>query len=254
MRFASLGSGSRGNAALVQAGETCVLLDCGFSVRELENRCRQLEVDPAAIDAVLVTHEHGDHIKGVGALARKYGMPVWMTHGTWRNGSCGNIPQLRLFSAHSPCFAIGGLEIMPYAVPHDAREPSQFTFQHGSLRLGVLTDCGSLTPRMVEALAGVDALLLECNHDPVMLANGPYPPRLQARVGGDFGHLSNAQAAQLLSCIDHHRLQHLLLAHLSEKNNHPELAAAAICAVDSDLAQRLTLLQQARCSAWFELR
>ncbi|HHH12658.1 MAG TPA: MBL fold metallo-hydrolase, partial [Thiolapillus brandeum] len=134
MRFASLGSGSRGNATLVQAGGTCLLVDCGYSVREFEARCAELEVEPDAIDALLVTHEHGDHLKGVGALARKYRLPVWMTHGTFRSGRCGDIPELHLFGTHASSFRIGGIEVAPYAVPHDAREPSQFVFSHEDRR------------------------------------------------------------------------------------------------------------------------
>lgn len=253
MRFASLGSGSRGNATLVQAGETCLLVDCGFSVREFEERCADLGVTPAGIDAVLVTHEHGDHVKGVGALARRYGMPVWMTHGTFRNARCGDIPDLCLFGIHTPPFEIGDIEVTPYAVPHDAREPSQFTFRHGERRFGMLTDAGSVTPHMVAVLGALDGLLLECNHDLQMLRNGPYPPRLQARVGGDYGHLSNEQSASLLSGIDSGRLQHLVLGHLSEKNNHPELAEAAVIAACPHLGERISILAQQTSSSWFPL-
>ncbi len=253
MRFASLGSGSRGNATLVQAGETCLLVDCGYSLREFESRCRELGVEAGAIDALLVTHEHGDHLKGVGALARRHGLPVWMTHGTFRNGRCGDIPDLHLFGSHTPCFRIGEIEVRPYTVPHDAREPSQFVFRHRDRRLGLLTDAGSITPHMSAVLDGVDALLLECNHDRGMLLEGPYPPSLKARVGGDYGHLSNDQAAQLLAGIDHGRLQHLVLGHLSEKNNHPELAQAAMLKVSEALEAVLSLLSQDRCSGWLTL-
>lgn len=251
MRFASLGSGSRGNATLVQAGGTCLLVDCGYSVREFEARCAELEVDPDAIGALLVTHEHGDHLKGVGALARKYRLPVWMTHGTFRSGRCGDIPELHLFGTHTSSFRIGGIEVAPYAVPHDAREPSQFVFSHEGRHLGLLTDAGSITPHMVAALDGVDALLLECNHDRRMLQEGPYPPSLRSRVGGSFGHLSNAQAGELLASIDCGRLQHLVLGHLSEKNNHPELARAAVLEGREGLEPVLSVLRQDLCSDWF---
>ena len=253
MQFASLGSGSRGNATLIRAGATCLLVDCGFSLREFEERCGELGVEPGEIDAVLVTHEHGDHVRGVGALARRYRMAVWMTHGTFRNARCGEIPDLRLFGIHTPPFVVGDVEVTPYAVPHDAREPSQFTFRHRQRSFGMLTDAGSITPHMIEVLDGVDALLLECNHDPRMLSNGPYPPRLQARVGGSYGHLSNAQAAELLGGIDERRLQHLVLAHLSEKNNHPELAEAAVVDACPQLDGRLAILRQQHCSGWFEI-
>lgn len=253
MRFASLGSGSRGNATLIQAGETCLLLDCGFSVKELEKRCSQLKFDIRQIDAVLVTHEHSDHVKGLGALARKCGMTVWMTHGTWRNSHCGDIPDLQLFGSHTSGFTIGDIRVTPYAVPHDAREPVQYTFRYNQYKLGILTDAGSLTPHLVATLDGMDALLVECNHDQDMLRNGPYPPRLQARVGGDYGHLSNRQAGELLSMIDHSSLQHLVLGHISEKNNTPELALDAVLQHASTLQSRVAVLEQDGGSDWFHL-
>ncbi len=254
LKFASLGSGSRGNATLIQAGDTCLLLDNGFSLRELESRLARLDLHAEEIDAVLVTHEHGDHIKGVGPLARKYRMPVWMTHGTWRNAPCGEVPELRLFGTHTPAFTIGDIEVAPFAVPHDAREPSQFVFSHQRLKFGVLTDAGSFTPHVVAAICDVDALLLECNHDLQMLRDGPYPPRLQQRVGGNYGHLSNGQAAQLLSQIDHGKLQHLLAGHLSEKNNCPDLVRQSLEAVCQTLSERISLLHQDGGDGWFALQ
>lgn len=252
LRFASLGSGSRGNATLIQSAGTLVLVDCGFPARELTRRCEALGVDPARIDAILVTHEHGDHIRGVGAVARRYKLPVWMTHGTARAHDCGELPERRLFGSHDGAFDLGDLRVTPVAVPHDAREPCQYVFASGGLRCGLATDLGSLTPAVIAALDGVDALLLECNHDPRMLANGPYPPSLQARVGGNYGHLANRQAAELLASIDHPRLRHLVAAHLSEKNNTPQLAREAVQGV-ADFGERLNLLQQDVGSDWFVL-
>jgi phosphoribosyl 1,2-cyclic phosphodiesterase len=200
-----------------------------------------------------VTHEHGDHVRGVGAVARRFGIPVWMSHGTWRAANCGAIADLNRFASHGGGFRLGELSIEPVPVPHDAREPTQFVFGHGDSRLGLLTDLGSITPRIVAAFHRVDALLLECNHDPGMLANGPYPPSLQARVGGRFGHLNNAQAADLLRRIDHGRLRHLVAGHLSEKNNSPDLARAALLAVSDGLCNCLSLLDQDESSDWFAL-
>ncbi len=252
LRFASLGSGSRGNATLIQSADTLVLVDCGFPARELVRRCELLGVDPAAINAILVTHEHGDHIRGVGAVARKLKRPVWMTHGTARAYDCGVLPEQHLFGSHDGPFRIGDLQVTPVPVPHDAREPCQFTFACGGVRFGLATDFGSLTPAVIAALDGVDALLLECNHDQVMLANGPYTPSLQARVGGNYGHLSNGQAARLLEHIDHQRLRHLVAAHLSEKNNTPALAREALSAV-ADFGGRLRMLAQEQGSEWLRL-
>jgi phosphoribosyl 1,2-cyclic phosphodiesterase len=229
MRFASLGSGSRGNATLVESGNTRVLIDCGFSVAETEKRLARLSLSGAEIDAILVTHEHSDHISGVARLSRRHRIPVWMTHGTEAVHRGGELAAWHCFSCHA-AFSIGDLLVEPFPVPHDAREPAQFVFSDGQRRLGVLTDTGSITAHMVKALEGLDALFLECNHDPEMLANGPYPPRLRQRVGGDYGHLSNEQAAELLAKIDCSRLQHLVAGHLSEKNNQPQLARRALAA------------------------
>ncbi|MGB5650334.1 MAG: MBL fold metallo-hydrolase [Sedimenticolaceae bacterium] len=252
-RFASLGSGSRGNATLIEADGVRVLVDCGFAARELVVRCEGLGFDPGTLSAILVTHEHGDHMRGVGPLARRFGIPVWMTHGTWRAADFGTIADLNLFSGHSGDFRIDDMWVTPVPVPHDAREPTQFVFAHAGVRFGMLTDLGSITPRVVEAFDGVDALLLECNHDPDMLATGPYPPSLQARVGGHYGHLNNAQAADFLRRIDHGRLRHLVAGHLSEKNNSPELARQMLESVSGDLCGRLTLLIQDRPSDWFAI-
>jgi phosphoribosyl 1,2-cyclic phosphodiesterase len=252
-RFASLGSGSRGNATVIEAGDTRILLDCGFAAREFVARCAALDFDPVTLSAILVTHEHGDHMRGVGAVARRFGIPVWMSHGTWRAGNFGTIANLNLFAGHGGMLAIGDLAATPVPVPHDAREPTQFVFDHGGQRLGVLTDLGSITPRVVQAFGDVDALLLECNHDPQMLATGPYPPSLQARVGGHYGHLNNLQAADFLRRIDHRRLRHLVAAHLSEKNNSPELARRALEDVSQDLCGCLNLLIQDRASGWFTI-
>jgi len=253
VRFASLGSGSRGNATLIEAGETLLLVDCGYSVREFEGRCRVLGVEPDTIDALLVTHEHGDHLKGVGALARKYGLSVWMSHGTSCAGRCGVLPELHLFSVHGTGFRIGDLRVIPFPVPHDAREPCQFVFAHGGRRFGLLTDAGHITPYMRTHLEGLDLMLLECNHDAAMLASGPYPPSLRRRVGGRFGHLSNDQAATLLSGLDRSRLAHLVLGHLSETNNHPELARTTVLERCGDLEPVLSVLAQDDCSDWFSL-
>jgi len=252
-RFASLGSGSRGNATLVQGGHTTVLIDCGFPFREVERRCTLLGVDPQAIDAVFVTHEHGDHMRGVGPTARRLRCPVWMSHGTWRAAGFGDIPDLHLFGSHDGPVRVGELELHPVPVPHDAREPAQFVIEWQNTRLGLLTDLGSHTPHVRACYQALDALLLECNHDPGMLAQGPYPPSLQARVGGDYGHLNNGQAAELLSGIDHGRLRHLVAAHLSEKNNTPELAITALCGAVPDISSRLRVLLQDETSDWFAI-
>jgi phosphoribosyl 1,2-cyclic phosphodiesterase len=232
MRFASLGSGSRGNALVVESGSTRVLLDCGFAIKETVRRLERLEVAPESLSAILVTHEHSDHIGGVFKFARRYAIPVWLTHGTLAAAPQRDsvLPAMTLIDGHVP-HALGDLEIHPFPVPHDAREPVQFVFSDGGCRLGVLTDCGSLTPHVVAMLDACDALVLECNHDAEMLAGSTYPPVLKRRISGRLGHLDNDAAASLLAQIDVSRLQHVVAAHLSEQNNRPELAITALATV-----------------------
>jgi phosphoribosyl 1,2-cyclic phosphodiesterase len=259
MRFAVLGSGSRGNATLVECNGTRVLLDCGFPLREIEQRLAAIDAHPAELTAVVVTHEHGDHVAGVTRLARRYGLEVWASPGTWkamcqspaRQAYWPELPRPRLFPSHAPSLRIGGLVLRPIPVPHDAREPCQFVFEGDGRRLGVLTDAGTVTPRICDALRDCDALMLEANHDPDMLRAGPYPPSVQRRVGGAFGHLSNAQAAELLDRVHHRGLGRVLLSHLSRQNNRPALALAAVRAVRADLDAAIA--DQDRGSGWLDV-
>lgn len=231
MRFASLGSGSRGNAWVVEAGTTRILVDCGFGPRNMSQRLARLGLLPAEIDAVFVSHEHSDHVGGVAACASRYGYSVFMTHGTClAAGFSGDAKFcIELFDSHAP-LTVGDIEVRPFPVPHDAREPVQFVFSDGVRRLGVLTDAGHVTAHMTAMLSGCDALVLECNHDADMLAHGNYPRMLKQRIAGRFGHLDNKAAAALLGGIDTTRLRHLVCAHLSEQNNTPALAREAVAA------------------------
>ncbi|MBI3480816.1 MAG: MBL fold metallo-hydrolase [Nitrosomonadales bacterium] len=231
MRFASLGSGSEGNALLVAAGQSHVLMDCGFGLQDTVLRLARLGVSAEQLQGIVVTHEHGDHIGGVARLARKFNLPVWLTHGTLRSQpkAFSGIAHVREINPHRP-FVIGDIEITPYPVPHDAAEPVQFVFSNGMRRLGVLTDAGCSTAHIEQTLSGCDALVLECNHDEDMLMNGDYPYSLKQRVGGRFGHLNNREAAGILAGLDMSRLQHLIAAHLSRKNNTPALAVQALSA------------------------
>jgi phosphoribosyl 1,2-cyclic phosphodiesterase len=232
MRFACLGSGSRGNALIVEQGRTRLMLDCGYPVRETERRLARLDLAPGDLAGILVTHEHSDHTAGVCKFARKHGLAMWLTHGTLKGvpGDVSALPQINVIDSHSP-FAIGELELLPFPVPHDAREPAHFVFSDGAHRLGVLTDTGSSTSHIEAMLSGCNALVLECNHDAGMLMNGDYPQALKARVAGRYGHLDNDSAAGLLAALDRSRLQHLIAAHLSQHNNTPELACQALAQV-----------------------
>jgi phosphoribosyl 1,2-cyclic phosphodiesterase len=231
IRFASLGSGSDGNGLIVESGTTRLLVDCGFKVSETVRRLARLDLEPGDLAAILITHEHDDHAGGVARLARRYELPVYLTYGTLvAMGPQGSmIPRFSLIDSHSP-FAIGDLEVHPYPVPHDAREPSQFVFSDGDRRLGLLTDTGDTTPHIQRMLSGLDALVLECNHDLDLLMNGPYPPSLKRRISGRLGHLDNGTAARIVGSLDCSRLQHFIAAHLSAQNNTPELARAAMAA------------------------
>lgn len=230
MRFASLGSGSRGNALVVESGRTRLLIDCGFSVKTAVARLARLDIAPESLDAILVTHEHSDHLGGVAKFAGRFGVPVCLTYGTFLE-----VPEpdeaiaWRLIDSHA-AFAVGDIEIRPFPVPHDAREPVQFVLADGQFHLGVLTDTGSPTPHIVDMLKDCDALVLECNHDAELLQRSAYPASVKRRIAGNRGHLENAQAAELLAKIGARRLQHVVAAHLSEQNNLPELAAQALSA------------------------
>jgi phosphoribosyl 1,2-cyclic phosphodiesterase len=229
MRFASLGSGSKGNALIVEAGKTRVLLDCGFGPRNLAARLARVGLEPEDLDAILVTHEHSDHIGGVGPCARRHEIEVFMTHGT-RVAAMPEGVAVTQIDSHT-AFIIGDLEVRPFPVPHDAREPVQFVFSDGRGVLGVLTDAGCVTPHMIAMLAACDALVLECNHDLDLLAGGSYPLALKRRIAGRFGHLDNVAAADLLARIEHRRLKHVVAAHLSQENNTPGLARGALATV-----------------------
>jgi phosphoribosyl 1,2-cyclic phosphodiesterase len=233
MRFASLGSGSGGNALVVEVGESRILVDCGLRAKEAETRLARLGLAPADLDGILVTHEHDDHVGGVATFVEKHALKAWLTWGTWRasSGEAEEIPPWAvIIDSHAP-FAVGDIEVHPMPVPHDAREPVQYVLSDGAVRLGVLTDVGAPTRHIVDMLSGCEGLVLECNHDPAMLARGPYPGWLKGRIGGPWGHLSNAQAATILEAMDRSRLRHVVAAHLSESNNTPALAREALATV-----------------------
>lgn len=254
MRFASLGSGSRGNALVVESGRTRILLDCGFGPRETAVRLARAGLTPADLAGVVVTHEHSDHIAGAFKFAARYGLVVRMTHGTMSAAprGRGELPEVGIIDCHQS-FLVGDLEVHPFPVPHDAREPVQFAFSDGRHRLGVLTDTGCSTAHIEHMLSGCDALVLECNHDPAMLEAGTYPPQLKKRIAGRFGHLDNQAAARLLAALDASRLQHVVAAHLSEQNNRPELARAALAGVLNCSEDWIAVADQEKGFAWREV-
>lgn len=232
MRFASLGSGSEGNALLVEAeaGGACLMVDCGFGIREVRRRLARLQCDPARLQAILVTHEHSDHVGGVFRLAASLGIPVYLTHGTLRGVRDTLGARTVLLDATRP-IEIAGLQIEPFTVPHDAREPVQYVIDGGDSRLGVLTDIGHPTAHLPDVLGRLTALVLETNHDPELLAASDYPPHLKRRISGHYGHLANEASAALLASLDRSRLRQVAAAHLSRQNNRPDLAQAALAPV-----------------------
>ena len=251
MRFASLGSGSRGNALIVDVGDTRVLLDCGFSVKATVERLGRLGIAAESIDAVLLTHEHSDHLGSAARFAARFGLPVYLTYGTQQALSdCW--PNCRLIDSHQT-FAIGSLEVQAFPVPHDAREPVQYVFSDGQHRLGVLTDCGTVTAHVLSMLDACNALVLECNHDTRLLAESSYPAMLKRRISGNFGPLGNGQAAELLTRIETSRLQHIVAAHLSEQNNRPELAVTALATALGCDAEWIGVASQASGFDWRQL-
>ena len=234
MQFASLGSGSRGNCTVIENDGTTILLDCGFSMRETERRLKRLGREIKQVSAILVTHEHGDHVSGVASLSKKYQLPVWSSRGTAKAAKLEELQHWNCIDIHQK-FEIDNILIQPVPVPHDAREPCQFVFSDGDWRLGVLTDTGSITPYIEQQYSACDAFILEANHDEEMLAKGAYPTSLKHRVGGNFGHLNNSQAKDLLNRIDISRLQYLVASHISDKNNTVTLARDKMSeALDAD--------------------
>ncbi len=228
MRFASLGSGSAGNCLAVQSGKTTLLLDCGFGLRETITRLARLKLEVEDLAGILLTHEHDDHAGSAFRLAAKFHIPIFATHGTFQ--ALGGVPsgqEIHIIDSHT-LFNVGDLQIQPYPVPHDAREPTQFVLGNGGVRLGVLTDAGSSTPHIESMLSGCQALVLECNHDLDMLLSSSYPRSLKQRISSKFGHLDNATSAALLSRLNNSKLQHLVGAHLSAQNNTPELVRSAL--------------------------
>lgn len=226
MKVASLGSGSKGNATLVRSQSNCILIDCGFSLSQFHSRLQALSVDAEAIDAIFVTHEHSDHASGVERLARRYSIPLYTTVGTARAIGVKGYHPIR----GGQHYSLGELEIEAVTVPHDAAEPVQFviTEKGQNKRLGILTDSGHITQHMIDAYHGLHGLMLEFNYDAQMLMQGPYPYALKQRVAGNHGHLSNIQSIELLKTIDRSELSCLVAAHISEKNNSPQLVAELI--------------------------
>lgn len=234
LRFKSLGSGSTGNATLIEATglhTKRLLVDCGLGIRQLSMRLAEAGLAETDIDAIFITHEHSDHIGCARQLALRHRIPVWMSRGTCEGGGLTDLDDLLHIARDGQAVDLGELELMPFTVPHDAREPLQLTCTDGASKLGLLTDLGHATTHLLDHLANCNALLLECNHDADLLDRSSYPPFLKRRVGGLYGHLSNAAAGEIVRAVRHGALTRLVAAHLSQQNNRPELARQAMLEV-----------------------
>lgn len=256
LKVASLGSGSKGNCTLVASQQSLLVIDCGFTLKEFLLRLEKFKISPESIDAILVTHEHQDHIKGAGALSRKYSIPVYATRGTELSEKLGKVKNFNRVISKQP-FNIKDLRIEPFLVPHDAREPCQFTFHSQQKKLSLLSDLGSVTSTVIEALDHSHALLLEMNHDWNMLQQGVYPDYLKRRVGGDFGHLNNDQSLALLKKLNLESLELLVATHLSEENNSADLVQSELSAfLDSaNLSKQVqsSVACQQQGLSWFKI-
>ncbi|MCV2370962.1 MBL fold metallo-hydrolase [Roseateles oligotrophus] len=261
MRFCSLGSGSGGNASLVEASQgitqTRLLVDCGFSLRELTRRLQRVGSSPTELDAIFITHEHGDHSGCALNLAQRYRIPLWTSRGTWRAIAplvAANFdPTLLHLIKDGESADLGDIQIDAFAVPHDANEPLHLRCSDGAQTLGLITDLGHPSASVAQALQGCRALLLECNHDEAMLRASSYPAGLKRRILGSHGHLSNEAAGELLGQCLHPKLKHVIAAHLSESNNSPELAAAALAKTLGRRADEIPVASQTEGSPWFDL-
>lgn len=252
LRFCSLGSGSRGNALLIEFRKTLLMVDCGLSVKAITDRMVSIGRHPNEVSALLVTHEHSDHTKGVTHFTRRFGTQVWMTCGTAAALGADDLPTLQTFSCHKK-LAFDEIDVQPYPVPHDAREPCQYVFTAADRRLGVITDTGHVTPHILDCLAYCDALGIECNHDPEVLWQGQYPKAVKERVTSQLGHLSNGQAADLLAGVKHEGLQWVIALHLSQKNNSPDRVTESLKGFLDGPSQKLHIASQDVPSPWLEI-
>lgn len=233
MRLCSIASGSSGNCIYVGSDTTHLLIDVGISGKRVEAGIKELDIVPGDLDGILITHEHADHIAGLGVIARKYNIPIYTTKGTkeaiLNYGKIGKVdPELFVEIKEDEKFTIKDLAVNPMRISHDAAQPVAYRVSYGNKKIAVCTDLGCFNDYTVECLKNLDAVLLEANHDINMLQVGPYPYYLKQRILGDRGHLSNENSGRLLNRIIHNDLKHIILGHLSKENNIPELAYEAV--------------------------
>lgn len=254
MAICVLASGSKGNSTFISNGDTVILFDAGLSGIEIERRLSSRGLSIDSLQAIVVSHEHADHVHGVGVLSRRYGLPVYINRKT--AGAAANIGKVHQ-TVYFECgveFNIGNLRIHPFSLSHDAADPAGFTISRNGIKIGLATDLGVATTMVAEHLKYCRALILEANHDSQMLIDGPYPWPLKQRIQGRTGHLSNSDSKSLLSKIRHHQLEHVILAHLSETNNTPDRALDSLTSVLANYRTHLAVAIQDRCTDIFYIR
>lgn len=253
LRFKNLGSGSAGNSTLIEAtGSSPVrlLVDCGLGMKHLILRMAQAGVRPEDITALFITHEHADHIGCARSFALRYKVPVWMSQGTHAALGAPDFDGLLSYACDEEAIDLGGVQLMPFTVPHDAKEPLQLSCTNGSEKLGILTDLGHATAHVLKHLQGCNALMLECNHDTDMLTQSAYPAFLKRRVGGPYGHLSNVAAAEIVGKVMHPGLKQVVAAHLSAQNNHATLVQVVLAGSLSCNPQDIVVATQGDGTNW----
>jgi phosphoribosyl 1,2-cyclic phosphodiesterase len=232
VKFCSLYSGSSGNSIFIASGSTRLLIDAGLSAKRIIEALCSIGEKPSELNAVLISHEHSDHIKGAGIISRKFNLPVYASEGTWKGMELLIGPVLecnkKIFSS-CESFTIGDIEVVPFPIPHDANEPVGYSFNAAGKKVTVATDIGHISLDLLNCLADSDLLLLESNHDTEMLKVGPYPWHLKRRIAGNQGHLSNDAAGEVIAYMAEKGTKHFLLGHLSKENNFPELAYQTVC-------------------------
>jgi len=250
-----LASGSKGNAVYISNGSAAILIDAGLSGIEIQRRLNSQGLSPEDLSAIVVSHEHGDHIQGVGVLSRRYRLPVYMNAKTREAAASqlGEIRALNSFECGRP-FAVGDLTIHPFSISHDAEDPAGFTVQYNDTKIGIATDLGTVTSVVKEHLKNCALMVLEANHDPAMLIEGPYPWPIKQRIKSRSGHLSNEDSRDLLIELKHDRLDHVILAHLSEINNTPQKALEEVMQAVGECKTRITVASQSACSSIFHLK
>ncbi len=234
MKLCSLSSGSSGNCIFVGTDHTNLLVDAGISGKRVEEGLHSIGFSGKEIDGILVTHEHSDHVKGLGVLARKLSVPIYTTRGTWeairRNNTCGRMDEDLFHEVQADCMLeIGDITVDPFAISHDAAQPVGYRFLSEGKSCAVATDMGTYTDYTIGHLQNLDAILMESNYDENMLEAGRYPYYLKLRIAGDHGHLSNESSGQLLCDVLHDNMKHIFLGHLSAENNYPQLAYETVC-------------------------